>query len=375
MVRGTTHVVELLDLATGKRLSEVLQLQLSADTGWAPRWSATVTVVDAPILGGATPPRFVGLRWTRHEGAAVPLSDWTALLGGAALSEWTGLGLLSPRAVTSAVGGDSTAGGLEVTELELMVRTIDRDLLEGTATLSLTSCEMELQDLLSIVLPDRTVAYTTVVPLVADVLARAVPGAALVETPTDKALPTVPTIIEAGMSAWDVIEPALDAAEMLLYADSRQEYHLVRRRRGTIPALTIGTDQLTEYTDAANLADGYRAATIIKTVDTKLGRTQIDGSGGTPGNTSDYDRADFREYQRTLTGAPGTYYSWLATSRDRQGAKLRGAKLTTPARPRLRPDDLVRVTSPEPVRGTVSSITWTYPDGLMSVELESVTTA
>lgn len=362
---GTTHVLELFNLTSGAGIAEVLTASISCDTGWAPRWNATVTVPDVPALTA----RYYGLRWTRHEGRALPLSGWTALLGGTPLSAWTGLGLASPRAITAATDGDPTAGPSETLTLGLQTSRKPRSRRDGTATLTLTSCEMELQKVIykgdqsgpSWMRPLSVQgAVRTVLDLVGD-------GGKLIEQPAASIPLLTPLELEIGMSAWDALDPLLDAADLALYADTRTEYRLVPRERAApvLPHLILTDDDLTDDEPVDDYDAGFRTLTIIRRVDPKTDGTETRLIGSHSG--SYFERGVYREYPSKLPA--GDRFGTEPDIGFVNGDPAYVRDFTTPARPSLRPYHLVRINEPdrEPFDGLVQSITWQYPDGLMRV--------
>lgn len=370
MATGHTHTVELLDPTTGQRIAEVITAQIGCDTGWAPRWTATVTVPYSTVLTS----RYYGLRWTRHEGQALPLSDWTALLGGAPLSAWTGLGLTSPAAITAAIGGDPTAGPSETLGLQLQTVRVRRSRKTGLATLTLTSCEMELQK--QIYKGDSSGPAwprpTTVQGAVQTVLTLMGEGGVLVEQPST-AIPLLsPLEIDLGMSAWEVLDPLLDAADLALYADSRTAYRLVPRERvaPVLPSLILTDAELTDDEAEDDYDAGYRSLTIVRRVDPKTDGYETHMPGRHAG--SYFERGEYREYPAKLPAGERSANDPAIVYVNNDPARRRD--LTTPARTGLRPYQLVRVSlADELFDGLVQSIAWQYPEGLVNLTIEAPT--
>lgn len=136
-----------LDLLTP--LGTVETMTVTADAGWSPRFQSTVQVADwhPALIDGMA---YVRVLMRRLPGVPIALADWTGAFGTLPLSEWPS----SPGTITTMLGGTIPDPALPVSDrttqtldLTLAVRDITLDLEARTATLELSSLEMDLQEI------------------------------------------------------------------------------------------------------------------------------------------------------------------------------------------------------------------------------------
>lgn len=130
-------------------LGTVETMTVTADAGWSPRFQATVQVADwHPALVDNM--AYVRVLMRRLPGVPIALADWTGAFGTLSLAEWPS----SPATITTILGGTIPDPSLPVSDrtpqsldLVLAVRDIALDLEARTATLDLSSLEMDLQEI------------------------------------------------------------------------------------------------------------------------------------------------------------------------------------------------------------------------------------
>lgn len=353
---GTTHAATLYDPATGQPVAEVASVRLSADTGWAPRWSATCEVVgDRAQLDGL--PEVIGVRLRRISGQGLSLADWTASYGGA-VAAYPG----SLAAITAALGGDPAADPPEQIDVRLILREVTYQPLTGTATLTLTSPEMRLQDVRRMMASSYTSPHTSLVQLALYVLSQVEPDLEIVLPAEDYTI-QAGTVWEPGMTAWEVLAPHLTAADWGLFADTPTRYRLGPRTLAAAPSLTLAPPELVELEETTDPRQAITARMTYVT-DPKGGGTSITIEGGVG-----FIPGDYHEYQRALP--PGNGLAAHAISgHSRIGARERIATLTAAARYALRPDQMVALDLDPAAHGHVGQIEWAWPAGLMTLTLE-----
>ncbi|MBP1326737.1 hypothetical protein JOF28_001969 [Leucobacter exalbidus] len=363
---------EIIARIAGREV-EVIDASLTLDRGWAPYVQGTLTIRDPQIRGLLDPrqrPR-VHLQLTRRYSASRTLGYLSTQFAGqtiAAMSAaWTGKTLGQVSALYREVWNP---GGRWGSDEPLAVssfltgsrrRLSEPDLWE----ISFQGGEYPLQTRAS-----ETMRWTsqnaTVRGLVNDVLARfgytpLQPGTAnaTVEVDEDGEGP----VWEAGVTVWDYLNPIVQAAELRLYCDENHLWQLVGDDANAAGSHDLGPEAI-ECEDSWS-ADGrfFDGAILIYEWETRNGTAK-------------------KALDTYKVGKVATYVEHIAGKLTRPG---RAKRIVTRAVRRalaqtwesvadyqLRPGQ--KVTLPAGETGRIDSITWTYPDARMTVQVIDVTT-
>lgn len=355
MALHTAHTAQLLD---GDRVLPLTAVQLTANTDWSPRFEGQATIVQ-PY--DPEPIQYVQLTLTRRVYSGTPISEWTATWG-ARLEAYTADG------VHKLEDGTAKLAGTQSLSLELTARKANSHDLPGTTELVLASCEMDLHDIKLLDYEPREYTTTSLKTLVTQILTATGDGRHLVETIAVDQTIEAPTVWEPGQSAWDVLEPHMNDWGVLLYAENRTDYRLRYRARSTAVDLALTTSNITEFEPTIDVAETYREGnlTIFKSPNNNGIRYEGNGPRGV-------HRASVVNGTKRLA-ADSVTHSWDARVDPRRGAQSSTARITAPDRLTIDPDDLVRLVLDSEQQGYVQHVRHTWPDGLMTLDIESLVT-
>lgn len=356
-------------------IAPVESMTVTADNGWAPRYTAQVVVLMTPRLIN-TPPTMGRIVIERHPGVPVTLADWTKQWGGD-MAAYTAAGATSTAAITAATGGNPDTNGDEPQRLDLImtVRDIVPNVDEGTATVTLSSIEMDLQEYVRVWPNPRTWPASTKLPeVVLDVLASVgMTGVNLTAWEADYVIGDAAWT--PGQSCWDFLNTIIEPFDLRLWSDSPTVWTLARAldiySRTPMPRTIDYTNITPRYEPTKRRAE----AGITITTDSKTGGRNVTvvGQQGTK-------RGTVTEYTVDQNLPPGTTYTYIAGTIPIKPV-LAGAELTAVADLTVRADQSIFATQyyhadpnlePVDVDGRVLSVSWEYPEGLMTVRSETI---
>lgn len=238
-----SYNAEIFSVIDGRSLGTVESATVTADSGWSPRFQASVTVANYNEQLVSTYPgtAYVRLILTRYPGLTFSMGDWTesADLPGRPLSWWTLAGYNDLTRLTKRLGGtprkpDVPAQDQETQKLELVLscRDIQLDVENRTAELDLSSCEMDLQEIKNFTRKAIFAGeFTTVDEVVLQTLKLCgFTSASLVEVDLSGAMIQ---FNENGSEPWNIGESASDFLSRILepyaaelWAESPKSWHL-----------------------------------------------------------------------------------------------------------------------------------------------------
>ena len=170
---------------------------------------------------------------------------------------------------------------------------------------------------------------------------------------------------EPGTTMWDYLEPIVTAAGLRLYADETGVWRLTADLTPTSPAVELGAQ-------AVNVTDLYETdndrffdhAVIVYEWETAAGqpRRQVDA----------YAEGETSGYTETIQGRmsrPGRAEAIVSRAMARAFAQEWACVADYSVRP-----GMLAATTPDAGIGLIDSVTWTYPDARMSVNLIDVQT-
>lgn len=354
-------------------IAPVESLTVTADNGWAPRYTAQAVVAMTPRLIN-TPPTMGRVVIERYPGVPVTLADWSNQWGGN-IADYTAAGATSTAAITAATGGNPDPDDEpQRLDLTLTVRDIVPNEAEGTATVTLSSIEMDLQEYVRVWANPRTwPATTTLRDVVLDVLASVgMTGVTLTAWEADYVIGTAEWT--PGQSCWDFLNTVLEPFELRLWSDSPTVWTLARAldvyTRTPLPRFIDFTKITPRYEPTKRRAE----AGITITTDSKTGGRNVTvvGQQGTK-------RGTVTEYTVDQNLPPGTTYTFIAGTIPVKPI-LAGADITAIADLTMRADQSIvadqywndPTIAPALIDGRVLSVSWEYPEGLMTIDAESI---
>lgn len=352
---------------------DVISAQVTLDESWSPYAQATILLAapSTEILDALDPRDDVriSLFLTQEYGTSKPIATLTTQFGGSGktiagmTTAWTGKFLyeITTQYYTPYNTFGVRAGSRRPFDLTLRERSIDRT--DGTVELRLSSDEALLQDYALVATTAATAASTdirTTVQTVLNLINRELePGAA---TGTFTA---TSGIWEPGQTAWDYLEPLVQAAGLRLYCDERRNWYLVEDQaevEGSITLSSIGT--MTKGNDVISRdSQEWYDAVVCK-------YQYVDGSGNT---ITEYDVASTTGFSKVLTLE-------FDTAKPAGG---QAARILQRAEGRGRVNDIRAIsdytTSPgitasislpdtDTQIGNIAAVTWNFPEDEMDIK-------
>lgn len=289
----------------GTQQLDIIDASIAMDETWSPYVQASLTTVLNESLQDALDPRTGGrvhVYISQSYGQSDKLSSLTATYGGSTIADitavWGGQQItdlsawyfipynasesnqLSTLSSTYGSGtiADLTADwdGLTVEAIsekywrsypsgiydnyrrgfDLAVRTRNTDLAQGTVQLELASDEALLQDYALVSVNNFAPVSLQLRNVIMEVLALI--GGYLIPDTTDATVEADAAIWAPGQTAWDYLEPMVQAAGFRLYCDERRRFHLVDdtfTQPGLAELFALGTIKAVD--DIISLDDDY----------------------------------------------------------------------------------------------------------------------
>ncbi|QBE48746.1 hypothetical protein [Leucobacter triazinivorans] len=405
----------LLERITLAPLAEPISVSLSMDEEWSPRMQGTITVPDTADLSG-------GLLW-KHQGDTITLelvtrygpmlgvagdgdpggscAALTARFGGSVarwredltrpwnpgehiepLSTATGLWGGAVAAVTTDHAGDvdaitgrlRVAGGsyrIRPTErllLRLRVRRILPSAQEGTIVYEVAGEDTRLHDYrrtstTAKTFTERFSLRQVVHEVLTEIAAGSNPVYSIGLHPgPDIAIPES-ALWDPAVSAWEFLQPILEAVGWTLYADTDGLHRLHPRSTETAPVILDATDNLSRWEPVTDYETAYYDGAMVEYLDAEPLDPRRWDVYMMPGATR-----ILHETRPGIRHLPGAAEQLVTRSRTRAGRATAHATVQLGLRPghrvevRLPPYD-AHGTPVVPVHhGTLATLTHTYPD-------------
>lgn len=354
----------------GTTLLPVERASVTLDESWAPYAQANLTIAmpDVETLD-ALDPRLdvrIQLLLTQAYGTSKTLATLTDIFGGGDIADmttaWGGLFLYKVTAqyYTPFNTFGVRAGARRVFDLTLRERRINHA--DGTVDISLSSDEGLLQDYALVSTSSQTTTSTSVRETVTEVLA--IIGRKLEPGIVDGTFDADAGMWEPGQSAWDYLQPLVQAPGLRLYCDEKRKWYLVEDQTetpGSINLSYIGT--MTQASDviSRDSLDWYDAV-VIK-------YEYVDVSGNT---IIEYDAASSTGFSKVLsltfnTAKPGA--GQAARILQRAQGKGRVNDIRAMSDYTATPGMVASIAMPDTDTqiGNLAAITWNYPDDEMDV--------
>lgn len=385
MTRTMTHEARLLAYPPTREVARVLNVSLKEDTGWMPRWSATVTcVTTAELLDN--PPEYLTIQLSRIASHAIPLKAWSRAWRGR-VGDMTALGARAPYALTEQTGGAGDAAPPAQLQVTLIVRNYAHDLTRGETTIALTGCEMVLEDRKLLLEPkyipadsnlntfDRADTGFAKGKPVRDMLTEILSliNAGLIETPATTYLLRDLYIWKLGTSPDSFISEILEDLDLMLWAEAPESYKMRARSTSTPLHQVNAANGLidAEYTNdigAANLTGGMRLAEAPGN-----SYVEINYYGDAPGLINGtFTETTIRASPTWSNGYPVN--SIRSPSKTRTGSRSHVIRAEVVSDYQYRADDRAHVAIPGKLdrTGKIRSVNYKYPGGLAELDIESV---
>lgn len=352
---------------------DVISAQVTLDENWAPYAQASVVLAAPPTaVVNALDPRNdvrVSLFLTQEYGTSKTVAQLTTQYGGSGkkisnmTTAWTGKFLyqITAEYYTPYNVFGVRAGARRVFDLTLRERSIDRT--DGTVEIRLSSDEGLLQDYALVATSSQAATSTNIRTTVQNVLARI--GRQLEPGTVDGTFTDTSGIWEPGQTAWDYLEPLVQAAGLRLYCDERRKWYLVADQAEVDGAISLSsTGTMTKGNDviSRDSQDWYNAV-VCK-------YTYVNGSGAT---VTEYDVASTGSGSKVLTLE-------FDTAKPAAG---QAARILQRAQGRGRVNDIRAIsdytTSPgiaasislpdtDTQIGNIAAVTWNFPEDEMDVK-------
>lgn len=299
-----------------------------------------------------------------------PLSAATLLYGGTASAVTAAHTPVTPEKLTRDLrqpGGSYLIPDTETLLLALRVRAQTPHEIDGTITLQVASEDVRLHDYRLAETTELLSTHTSLRHLVADVLRRIIDTSnelARIELAGGPDI-TIPDgqLWQPGQTAWEFLNPTIEAVGWTLYADSAGIYHLRPRETVASPHLLDADKNLIDYTPTTDLADAFYDAAVVEYMDAEEPDPRYDVYAP-PG------------FQRVMyESRPGTRPVPGAAAQLVQRSRTRAATATaqTTSMFEVQPSQRVQVASVDRTDyGTVTAITHTLPDAETTLELRDV---
>lgn len=338
----------------------VTSASLTMDSGWSPRYQASVVVAGYhPALVAFPGMAYVRLVARRLPGVPISLADWSRTLG-TSLKDWTAAGARSPLGTSTALGATPHKPALpardqavQVLELTLAVRGMDIDTETRTATLELSSLEMDLQEVKNLT---RTEFYktgdATISAIVLDVLKKCgYSNPRIVETDLQDEWyirPQAGVGWKIGQTAGDFLNGVLGIYSAQLWAEGPGLWHITsdERQRARTDRDGTGLIRPTKITPKISPLRGTSYAVISHYTGTATNTGTFHRYETTGPNS--VGRGEYREMGDGGWALPaGTTWVPVEVSYEnefshsepmREGSPFASAQVTAPAEFTIRPD-------------------------------------
>lgn len=368
----TTSTVSAHNIAAFLNTEPLLveRASVTLDESWAPYAQAnlTISMPDIATVNALDPREDVRIQLilTQEYGLSEPLSTLTDLFGGDDIADmttaWGGLFLyeVTTQFYTPFNSFGVRAGARRIFDLTLRERRLNHA--DGTIDLSLSSDEGLLQDYALVATSSQTAASTAVRQTVSNVLALI--GRELEPGTQDGTFDSDAGIWEPGQSAWEYLQPLVQAPGLRLYCDEKRKWYLVDDQAetpGSINLSYMGT--MTQASDviSRDSLDWYDAV-VCK-------YEYVDGSGNT---IIEYDTASTTGFSKVLTltfdtAKPGAGQASRILQRAQGKGRVNDIRAMSDYT--ATPGMLATIAMPDTDSqiGNLSAITWSFPDDEMDV--------
>lgn len=338
------------------------------DESWSPYAQASIVVTLPDDLDDIDPrllPR-VALTMEQEFGASETLADLTAQFSGGNIANmtavWGGKTLAAISAMYYKPWNNFGVRTAVTRYANLALRDREIDWSTHEATLALVSDEMLLQDFALVATAPYTPAYTTLRPLVSEVLASI--GAFLQAGSADGAIEAASAVWLPGVSAWDFLAPLVQATGLRLYCDENRAWYLIDATTIAPGALVLseGLNLLTDTDTIATEGDWADAVVVTYSWTDDDGTAQKAYDAAQNGIT--VTKVLALTYETPYPG-PGAAANVLrrATGQGRtQAVTSVNNYAATPTQPLT-----ISVAGDDQQVGYVSAVTWQWPDDVMTV--------
>lgn len=347
---------------------------ITIDESWAPYAQASITIAmpNAATLDLLDPRDDVRIQLliTQDYGTSETLAEITSQYGGSnpvstLTSAWGGTGKFIYKITAQYYNAYNNFGVREgsrrVFDLTLRERKINH--VDGTVELSLSSDEALLQDYALVSTTPLSATSTNVRTTVQNVLARI--GRQLEPGTLDGTFTADAGIWEPGQTAWDYLQPLVQAASLRLYCDEKRKWYLVADQAETAGSINLSyTGTMTDASDIISRdSEEWYDAVVIK-------YTYVDGSGNT---VNAYDAASSAGYSKVLSLTYDTAKPAAGqAARILQRAQGRGRvnEIRAISDYLATPGMVATIAMPDTDSqiGNLAAITWNFPSDEMSVK-------
>lgn len=349
---------------------DVISASITIDEGWAPYCQASIEIpFDASLLT-ALDPRIGGrikIYAVQSYGVSELLSVLSTTFGGGTIATvtgaWTGDTLSD---ISEAYFTPYNASGVNYNyrrsfDLTLRSRTIDPD--ASTISLELSSDEALLQDYALVDTVPYVPTFFNVRQITSETLNRI--GKVLIPGVADGTIDPDAAEWVPGQTAWDYLQPLIQSVGLRLYADEHRNWYLIESdavNPGLVELQATGT--IVGASDSISRDDNlwFDAVVITYRWTNSLGETILayDTAAADP-----FSKVAHFEYESAYPG-PGGAQAIL----DRAQTRGRVNEVSAVSDYRVTPTTACEVTLPAlPLQsGTVSAVTWNYPDDEMTVK-------
>lgn len=348
----------------------VISASVTLDEGWAPYCQGSLEIpFDASLLTSLDP-RLGGrikIYATQSYGVSEMLSVLSSTFGGGTIASitaaWTG-DLLSD--ISEAYFTPYNTSGVNYNyrrsfDLSLRSRTIDPA--AATISLELSSDESLLQDYALVDTIPYVPTFFNVRQIASEVLNRI--GRVLVDGTTDGTIAPDAAEWVPGQTAWEYIQPLAQSVGLRLYSDESRRWYLVEDNAVTPGLVELeATGTIVDASDSISRDDNlwFDAVVITYRWTNDLGETVL---AYDTAQAATFSKVAHFEYESAYPGAGGAQ-----AILDRAQTRGRVNEVSAVSDYRVTPTTACEVTLPDlPIQmGTVSAVTWNYPDDEMTVK-------
>lgn len=362
----STLETSFLDPRTGDRLQVFLQQEFGNMVH--PRdLSGSVAINTAnyvPMKPRTITQTFV-TAWNIY-GSANPISYLTSNIGGLVSSYTAAFTYVYDVTKYLAGSGSLNPPPATVFDANLTMRSVVRNELDKTTTVTLASDEALLQDYAWVSATPYTPTTTDVATLTNYVLSKI--GASLATGFSTGTFVNTDVKWLPGQSGWDFINPIVQAADLVLYCDEGRNWRLVPATATSGSLILEDTSNILELTSSIDITRDYFDSCVV----------EYSWYNGTAQKVA-YDiyapvgSVKTRNVQINGTPYPGNGLAYALTQRaiTRSAMFELNAVSNYDARPRQ--ELTVNVTDQTPKLAVISSINWRVPADTMNINIRNLT--
>lgn len=362
----STLETSFLDPRTGDRLQVFLQQEFGGMVH--PRdLSGSVAINTAnyfPMKPRTITQTFV-TAWNIY-GSANPISYLTSNIGGLVSSYTAAFTYVYDVTKYLAGSGSLNPPPATVFDANLTMRSVVRNELDKTTTVTLASDEALLQDYAWVSATPYTPTTTDVATLTNYVLSKI--GASLATGFSTGTFVNTDVKWLPGQSGWDFINPIVQSADLVLYCDEGRNWRLVSATATSGSLILEDTSNILELTSSIDITRDYFDSCVV----------QYSWYNGTAQQVA-YDiyapvgSVKTKNVQINGTPYPGNGLAYALTQRALTRSAMFELNAVSNYDARPRQELTVNVTDQTPKLAVISSINWRVPADTMNINIRNLT--